>query len=474
MKKEKIVISDIWNCYSPYFKGKKEDINRLIKAAGISEECIANKMESGNIISFKYVDGNSQYVKADFVEDIVEKYPDVIVACMAEGDCDDISISVAVVISDHGCPFFTDGKIVGHNAGEENVTMKGFRDLFDEYHYNEKWVHPGSGGCMEISVDYAFPFYSIWDDETVFQNKPKKESKTTINATINYEDFDIKNGVMTGYNAYNDKVVIPGEIKKIGQRAFGYRSPKDITILSGVEEIGDDAFSDCNKLVKIIIPDSVTKIGDRAFKRCLIKKLAIPNSINTIGKDAFSECNNLQQIIIPENVTEIGEGAFANCDFLKEVKILGNITEIKDNTFGNCKSLYEIEIPKTVIRIGEDAFERTNLCKINITENVKEIGARAFNRCGLISISIPNAHIGEMAFSMCQRLTDVVISKGVDQLERGIFCYCHSLVNILLPESIYYIADDTFEGCENLTIRCIRGSYAEEYAKSHGIKYSIM
>lgn len=50
------------------------------------------------------------------------------------------------------------------------------------------------------------------------------------------------------------------------------------------------------------------------------------------------------------------------------------------------------------------------------------------------------------------------------------FANCVHLKSVFLPESVYSIAEDAFENCPNLTIHCISGSPAEEYALRKGIR----
>ncbi len=54
-------------------------------------------------------------------------------------------------------------------------------------------------------------------------------------------------------------------------------------------------------------------------------------------------------------------------------------------------------------------------------------------------------------------------------IESKAFSNCTNLQSINLPESVRFIADDAFSNCPNLTIHCISGSYAEQFAASKGI-----
>ena len=57
-------------------------------------------------------------------------------------------------------------------------------------------------------------------------------------------------------------------------------------------EIGEFAFSDCNKFDSLTIPNSVQTIGRSAFSGCtgFTGTLTIPNSVQTIKKEAFYGC----------------------------------------------------------------------------------------------------------------------------------------------------------------------------------------
>ena len=108
--------------------------------------------------------------------------------------------------------------------------------------------------------------------------------------TLN-KDFVIENGVLKKYRGNNNTVVIPGEVKIIGQEAFRKCIHiTDVTIPDGVIEICEAAFSDCRRLRYINFPDSLTKIGEYAFSGCrnmlLVNK---PNCTPVVGKDAFKK-----------------------------------------------------------------------------------------------------------------------------------------------------------------------------------------
>ena len=162
------VIETIWNCYCPYIKGKKEDIERLLSQEAISDKSISNKTISGDIISFKLVEKNtySSRVDSKLVMDIIKKYPELIVACIITGDPSP-EVYVEVVISEYGYPCFTKGKIIGNDASDDPWIMEGFEDLFKDYNEKGLWEEPHSGIEMELYVDYSFPFFKEWDNSNL-------------------------------------------------------------------------------------------------------------------------------------------------------------------------------------------------------------------------------------------------------------------------------------------------------------------
>ena len=101
--------------------------------------------------------------------------------------------------------------------------------------------------------------------------------------------------------------VIDGVLFSKGDHSLIYYPPwKQETayeIPSGIETIGDSAFSNCSSLTSVSIPDSVTELGNRAFEFCYgLTDVFLPNSVVSIGDDAFLCCTHLSSISIPESV----------------------------------------------------------------------------------------------------------------------------------------------------------------------------
>lgn len=72
--------------------------------------------------------------------------------------------------------------------------------------------------------------------------------------------------------------------------------------------------------------------------------------------------------------------------------------------------------------------------------------------------------IGSNAFYSCENLESVQLPDSLTRIERGAFQYCKSLNNISIPPSVNYIGNDAFYGISPLTVYCLEGSYADNYA----------
>lgn len=68
----------------------------------------------------------------------------------------------------------------------------------------------------------------------------------------NASDFVIENGVLTKYLGREKEVTIPEGVTAIGQGAFRRKNVVRVIMPDSVEEIGWDAFSDCQILEEVV------------------------------------------------------------------------------------------------------------------------------------------------------------------------------------------------------------------------------
>ena len=86
---------------------------------------------------------------------------------------------------------------------------------------------------------------------------------------------------------------------------------------------------------------------------------------------------------------------------------------------------------------------------------------------------LPVLKINENAFADT-KVKSVSLPSFCKEIDWFAFYGCYSLTNIYITNSVEAIGYGAFDGCSKaLTIHCENGSFAQEYAKSFGIKYSI-
>ena len=131
----------------------------------------------------------------------------------------------------------------------------------------------------------------------------------------------------------------------------------EVIIPSNIKSIGDWAFYNCSGLKSITIPDSVTSIGYGAIYACTsLTNIDIPNSVTSIGASAFRRCEGLTNIIIPDGVKAIKVGAFYGCKKLKSVEIPDSVRIIGYTVFEECPKLKDVTIPKRFMSSLNEIF----------------------------------------------------------------------------------------------------------------------
>ncbi len=107
----------------------------------------------------------------------------------------------------------------------------------------------GEAYVVERAVRRYRENFPSWDDEKA------------------YSDFIIDDqGVLTAYHGQAETVILPPEVKAIGDEAFAYcTSIRRVEIPASVETIGDCAFLKCTQLAEVILADASIQISSNAF-----------------------------------------------------------------------------------------------------------------------------------------------------------------------------------------------------------------
>lgn len=109
-----------------------------------------------------------------------------------------------------------------------------------------------------------------------------------------------------------------------------------------VKSVGSNAFNNCGSIISLTIENGVETIGNSAFNWCYqLKAVNLPSTITSIGNNSFSGCK-LSSVILPEGVQQIGSYSFSNCNELKRVELSSTIKSIGDGAFMGLGALYAV------------------------------------------------------------------------------------------------------------------------------------
>ena len=75
-------------------------------------------------------------------------------------------------------------------------------------------------------------------------------------------------------------------------------------------------------------------------------------------------------------------------------------------------------------------------------------------------------------FYGCNSLTEVELPANATSIGEEAFFGCSALTELEIPAGVTEIGKDAFKDCPNLTVTVAAGSYAEQYCKNNGVKYT--
>ncbi|MDD6981619.1 MAG: leucine-rich repeat protein [Clostridia bacterium] len=280
------------------------------------------------------------------------------------------------------------------------------------------------------------------------------------------------------------------------------------TIPSGIETIGEEAFSGCKSLKKVIIPGYVKTISKNAFKgNSGISEIEMEEEGQplTICEAAFYSCSGLTKVTLPKRLVKMEVNAFGGTTALTEVVVNtagiiaegettptvdfavgafvttdGKYSYVIDVTLGdevpffdisgvfgkkiqnvnvsstnpNYSSVDGVLFDKAVTKVVFYPIERTG--DYTLPETVTEIGASVFQgRTALTGITIGKnvKTIGTSAFESCSKLAYVTFAdNGTEDLTIGdnAFKSCSVLTTINLPTRLKTIGAYAFQSCSKL------------------------
>jgi hypothetical protein len=159
-----------------------------------------------------------------------------------------------------------------------------------------------------------------------------------------------------------------------------------------------------------------------------VTSVSIPDTVTNIGASAFANCGQLTNITIGAGVVAIGEGAFLDCPQLGAITVDPNnlvYASVDGVLFNKDQSVLvacpgalsgSYSVPETVTNIAEIAF---GLCE------------------GLTEVVVPGtvSTIGDSAFGSCSNLSSVFFDGNAPTVGQSVFAQD--------PATAYYLAGTT-------------------------------
>lgn len=204
--------------------------------------------------------------------------------------------------------------------------------------------------------------------------------------------------------------------------------------------------SQADSVVKVSSIDRLTALSASLFGKVLtipgfVEHNGCKYQVRKVDDEAFSHCDYIEDIIIEEGVEEIGEAAFSHCFGLKSLSLPSTVNHIDLSSFTMCANLEVITVAKE-----NKFFDSRENCNAIINSKDNEL----FLGCHTSIIPNDVTGIGEIAFSGCVYLTNIIIPEGVEKIGACAFFDCVSLKRIDFPSTLTSLGQGTFSGCSAL------------------------
>ena len=237
---------------------------------------------------------------------------------------------------------------------------------------------------------------------------------------------------------------------------------KKQSFTTGVTNVGDRAFKDCQYLTCMFLDDGITTIGDRAFYADeYLSAINMPRNLELIDQYAFYGCDTLTFVRAGacSRLRRIEDHAFYSCTMLAELRLPNGLTYIGPWAFAWDRILGQedttLGLPSSLQTIGTGAFAFVNHHKnLNIPANVTRIGDYAF-MCDYYMNNLTFSPgdkpltIGKAAFFGDNHMKTVDLSNRVAQIDKCAFAGCEMLEEVYFGDKINTIQGRAFTSLDN-------------------------
>ena len=292
------------------------------------------------------------------------------------------------------------------------------------------------------------------------------ETLTTIGSGAFRNCSKLSSFVLEGGSNENFSVVDGALFSKDKKTMISYTNGKtttSYTVPSGVESIGNGAFSGNKTLSSITLPEGLISIRESAFSGCIaLTEITIPSTVREINAYAFYYCSELASITVNATTPpNLGGAAFSN---IKEGYTI-TVPAGKADAYLAHKEWKKHNIVVAegqlghIFKDGDFWYRITNATTDEVALIVSQDGT-SYNSTTLTTpttaqtadgTSYAVTSIGEVACNNNDVIETLVVSEGITMMDRSAFFGCTNLASVSLPASLVRMNNAVFSSCAALT-----------------------
>ena len=323
-----------------------------------------------------------------------------------------------------------------------------------------KEVAHGDCGPAENEASVHYKIYEV-TNPTVVQDNPLlqqiwQEHDYREDAQY-YGVYIFGNGPMADYGVTGQKAPWLRDVEGVDLDA-GETIGEDYLVLAYIAGATDEEWDGRTEHFT-----GVTNVGDRAFKDCqYLTCMFLDDGIATIGDHAFYADEYLSAINMPRKLELIDQYAFYGCDTLTFVRAraCSHLKRIEERAFYSCTMLAELRLPDCLTYIGPWAFAWDRILgqedtTLGLPSNLQTIGTGAFafvNHHKKLNIPSQVTSIGDYAFMCDYYMEELTFSPGDKKLTIGVAAFAgdNHMKSVDLSNRVAQIDRCAFAGCELL------------------------
>lgn len=306
--------------------------------------------------------------------------------------------------------------------------------------YRNSFYFSANGPKLYVPRGSKAAYYKYWANEYDY---PEIIEMGDAAGGIAFASDAVKAICIANWDTNGDGSLSEEEAAAVTKINDEFKQNKDITsfnelqYFTGLTEIADNAFYNCENLTSIKLPASVKKIGEAAFVGC--SALTIFDFASNTDMTDFN----------------MGSGGFTGCTNLKNFTVDGNTNGI----IRKWSKYQDLSIVDGVLYVRQDNHELAPTWLIAYPGNHGD------------TYTVPESVVEVWDYSFCMSsIKEVTLPARLRYLGEYAFAYCNSLTKVTANATIPCMAEKAFEGSTTATLHIPSAGLKELYETETGWK----